>query len=305
MRRFGLLIVTALCVGGGLVTRAQAQCSGRAANNHLRHCATCSRRPHATPRICRAARDRSAVTGNVDKDVQNAMCDRLVAFAVYNSNPVCGGGDALIEVIKTAYYTWRTRGEAVAVYSLPRRRNPRYARARKHALRAHLFRAPVPLACQTGDPRATSRTRQMSIPVPIRTIRLGYKKALFAHFARDSSAAREGLRGPPSVSYFASYASVPYHIDQEFIDRASRRSYGEHYYTNCLQVVHFIHPPTHSCAFGVWEPIARKHAWRLCRGAHGHLTKQRGGDMVTSPLTNTWLWRYAHLTKPAQTNMAT
>jgi len=46
-----------------------------------------------------------------DITVQNAMCDRLIAFSDYNSNPLCGAGDAAIESIKTVYYLWHTLQE--------------------------------------------------------------------------------------------------------------------------------------------------------------------------------------------------
>jgi hypothetical protein len=46
-----------------------------------------------------------------DLDEQNAMCNRLIAFSDYNSNPLCGAGDAVIEAVKTSHYLWRTLQE--------------------------------------------------------------------------------------------------------------------------------------------------------------------------------------------------
>jgi hypothetical protein len=46
-----------------------------------------------------------------DLDDQKVMCDRLIAFSDYNSNPLCGAGDAAIEAVKTTHYLWHTLQE--------------------------------------------------------------------------------------------------------------------------------------------------------------------------------------------------
>jgi hypothetical protein len=48
---------------------------------------------------------------HVDIDVQNAMCSKLIAFGDYNTNPLCNGGDYIIQIFKGAYISFRTLEE--------------------------------------------------------------------------------------------------------------------------------------------------------------------------------------------------
>ena len=46
-----------------------------------------------------------------DKDVQDFLCSKLIAFADYNSNPMCNLGDALVGLMKGMHYDYRLMQE--------------------------------------------------------------------------------------------------------------------------------------------------------------------------------------------------